>query len=203
VQSVHLHCKPTLFNAFHRPRRPIFSHHSAKHLRAKDRALNNHVYPKIHYPELYILEGGYCEYFKQSSARCHPPAYVSMDDPNHTASRRADLDQFRKARFGRTKSYTYGDHGTKLSTFTLGEASKRNTAPGGGSNYLLAAADAARTRRGGLGTLHEDGNTTQEEDDMDFNPSPCPAASKQGSNGRKPHRPLARAETYGPTKLFF
>jgi M-phase inducer tyrosine phosphatase len=37
--------------------------HSAKHFRAKDRARNLPQYPKLHYPELYILEGGYCSYF--------------------------------------------------------------------------------------------------------------------------------------------
>ena len=28
--------------------------------------MNNHVYPKIHYPEVYILEGGYNQYFLDS-----------------------------------------------------------------------------------------------------------------------------------------
>ncbi|KAJ3817996.1 Rhodanese-like domain-containing protein [Lentinula raphanica] len=68
----------------------------AKHLRSKDRAMNNHVYPKIHYPELYILEGGYCSYFKRSAHRCEPPGYVCMDDPQQAVSRKGDLDQFRK-----------------------------------------------------------------------------------------------------------
>ncbi|THH04561.1 hypothetical protein EW146_g10145, partial [Bondarzewia mesenterica] len=81
----------------------------AKHLRSKDRALNNHCYPKIHYPEVYVLEGGYCQYFKERSARCQPPAYVRMDDPHHAAARKEDLEQFRKAKYGRTKSYAYGD----------------------------------------------------------------------------------------------
>ncbi|KAJ2957148.1 hypothetical protein NUW54_g14619 [Trametes sanguinea] len=42
----------------------------AKHLRSKDRALNNHVYPKVHYPEVYILEGGYSQYSSGASAAC-------------------------------------------------------------------------------------------------------------------------------------
>ncbi|CAG8578035.1 6798_t:CDS:2 [Acaulospora colombiana] len=33
---------------------------SAKHFRAKDRQRNVQEYPKLHYPEVYILEGGYC-----------------------------------------------------------------------------------------------------------------------------------------------
>jgi len=118
---------------------------SAKHLRAKDRAMNNHVYPKIHYPEVYILEGGYCQYFKLSGHRCKPPGYVTMDDPNHALSRREDLDQFRKAKFGRHKSYAYGD----AKGLPFGQQPqqlvqpKRNTAP----QSLFAAATAARSRR--------------------------------------------------------
>ncbi|KAJ3779374.1 hypothetical protein FB446DRAFT_776710 [Lentinula raphanica] len=77
---------------FSAKRAPTF----AKHLRSKDRAMNNHVYPKIHYPELYILEGGYCSYFKRSAHRCEPPGYICMDDPQQAVSRKGDLDQFRK-----------------------------------------------------------------------------------------------------------
>jgi M-phase inducer tyrosine phosphatase len=40
---------------------------SAKHLRSKDRSMNGHIYPKIHYPEVYVLEGGYSQYYS-----CHP-----------------------------------------------------------------------------------------------------------------------------------
>jgi M-phase inducer tyrosine phosphatase len=173
---------------------------SAKHLRAKDRSMNNHVYPRIHYPEVYILEGGYCEYYKQSASRCQPCAYVTMDDPVHAASRREDLDQFRKARFGRTKSYAYGD-GAKM-FLQQPQQPKRNTAPSGGS--LFAAATAARSRRGGLTTLSEDGNTTQEDDD-DVGDSPCPPPNR-GLNFKVKkigRAPLARAETYGPTRMAY
>ncbi|KAG9318859.1 hypothetical protein JVU11DRAFT_965 [Chiua virens] len=90
----------------------------AKHLRSKDRAMNHRVYPKIHYPEIYVLEGGYCTYYDHSSSRCQPQGYVTMDDPSHAVSRREDLDQFRKIKFGRTKSYAYGDLCSKVSSTT-------------------------------------------------------------------------------------
>lgn len=117
--------------------------------------MNNHVYPKIHYPEVYILEGGYSQYFKVSGQRCEPPAYVTMDDPNHAISRREDLDQFRKAKFGRHKSYAYGDgkslpFGQTLAQQQTQAQPKRNTAPSGGPQSLFAAATAARSRRGGM-----------------------------------------------------
>ncbi|KAG8869325.1 cell division cycle- protein [Serendipita sp. 405] len=80
----------------------------AKHFRAKDRAKNAHVYPKLHYPELYILEGGYCSYYSAYPETCEPRGYVQMDAPQHSHARAADLDQFR--RWNRTRSYTFGDN---------------------------------------------------------------------------------------------
>ncbi|KAI6006388.1 hypothetical protein EDC04DRAFT_2782422 [Pisolithus marmoratus] len=139
-------CKKTVL-VFHcefsAKRAPTF----AKHLRSHDRAMNNHLYPKIHYPEVYILEGGYCEYFKHSGARCQPQGY------------------FRKVKFGRTKSYAYGDLDSKLAGITEQQQVKRNTAPAAGSTQLFAAANAARTRRNGLSTLAEIGNITQTDDE--------------------------------------
>ncbi|KAI0059081.1 hypothetical protein BV25DRAFT_1167038 [Artomyces pyxidatus] len=187
---------------FSAKRAPTF----AKHLRSKDRALNNHNYPNIHFPEVYILEGGYCQYFKESSTRCQPPAYVRMDDPHHAASRKEDLDQFRKAKFGRTKSYAYGD----AMLASLGQQQqKRQTAPSGGATQLFAAANAARTRRcGALGTLAEDSHVTQSEDeDTDLGDSPCPPPTKNaGLKGKKlalggTRGPLLRAETFDPSRF--
>jgi M-phase inducer tyrosine phosphatase len=188
---------------FSAKRAPTF----AKYLRAKDRAMNNHVYPRIHYPEVYILEGGYCQYFKSSAKRCQPSAYVTMDDPLHSMSRREDLDQFRKAKFGRHKSYAYGEGPFKA--VPSQQQQKRNTAPSGGPNPLFAAANAARTRRGGnLMTLVEDGNTTahSDDDDTDIGDSPCPpptktTAFKAKKMGGRP--PLIRAETYGPARMVY
>ncbi|KAL7283074.1 hypothetical protein ACG7TL_002498 [Trametes sanguinea] len=181
----------------------------AKHLRSKDRALNNHVYPKVHYPEVYILEGGYSQYFQECSLRCQPCAYVRMDDPHYAASRKEDLDQFRKGKFGRTKSYAYGE--AKMLSMTSAAQqvqrtqSKRNTVPNGGQTSLFAAANAARTRRTGLHTLQEDGSGGHESDgdETDLGDSPCPPPSKGvGLKGKKITRaPLARAETYGPMRM--
>ncbi|KAH7924547.1 Rhodanese-like protein, partial [Leucogyrophana mollusca] len=184
---------------FSAKRAPTF----AKHLRAKDRAMNNHVYPKIHYPEVYILEGGYCEYYRQCAPRCQPQGYVTMDDPNHALSRKEDLDQFRKAKFGRTKSYAYGEGAMKMS---LSQQPKRNTAPTG-ATQLFAAANAARTRRNGLSTLAEIGNTTipTDDEDTDIGDSPCPPPTKGLlSKAKKLGRaPISRAETYDAARMAY
>ncbi|KAJ9100069.1 hypothetical protein QFC19_005749 [Naganishia cerealis] len=80
----------------------------AKFLRSRDRTLNNDIYPKVHYPELYILEGGYCDFFDKCPEKCEPRAYVPMDDPKHERKRDSDLHDFRK--FTRTRSFTYGEN---------------------------------------------------------------------------------------------
>ena len=70
---------------------------------------------------------------------------------------------------------------------------------------LRAAATAARSRRGGLQTLAEDGSVDYESDggDTDIGDSPCPPPTKGVVfKGMKMGRaPLARAETYGPTRM--
>ncbi|KAJ4488016.1 hypothetical protein J3R30DRAFT_881327 [Lentinula aciculospora] len=191
---------------FSAKRAPTF----AKHLRSKDRAMNNHSYPKIHYPELYVLEGGYCSYYKRSAHRCEPSGYICMDDPQHAASRKGDLDQFRKSKFGRHKSYAYGDGASKLSLAS--QQIKRNSAPTVGPPVLFAAGNAARHRRGTIGngslsTLSEDSHHTTEGDetDIDIGDSPCPAPTKNTAlKVKKGNRaPLSRAETYGPTRMPF
>ncbi|KAG7452671.1 uncharacterized protein BT62DRAFT_879078 [Guyanagaster necrorhizus] len=186
---------------FSAKRAPTF----AKHLRSKDRSMNHHVYPKVHYPEVYILEGGYFKYFQTS--RCRPSGYTPMDDPSHATSRREDLDQFRKAKFGRHKSYAYGDGNNRMSSSGLSMlVPKRNTAPSGGNTHVFAAATVARSRRGGasatLTTLAEDSMATADgnDTDTDIGDSPCPPPPTKGKKGRGS---LSRADTYGPSRLPF
>ena len=69
---------------------------SALALRLRDRAMNRHLYPKIHHPEIYILEGGYSTYFKESGYRCEPHGYIPRSDPHRvTSSGRERVGQFR------------------------------------------------------------------------------------------------------------
>lgn len=173
--------------------------------------LNNQSYPKIHYPEVYILEGGYCAYYKTSGTRCQPSAYVRMDDPQYAQSRREDLDQFRKGKFVRTRSYAYGEGKNGLTAALAPPAPKRNSAPTmSGAVNLFAAGNIARTRRnaGMLQTLQEDSigsqQTDDEDTDADIGDSPCPPPTKampMFKGGRLARAPLARAETYGGQRM--
>ena len=62
---------------------------------------NNHNYPHVYFPEVYILEGGYCQYFKESSVRRELSGYVewmiptmlSLAEKTRTISAKLRLDE--------------------------------------------------------------------------------------------------------------
>jgi M-phase inducer tyrosine phosphatase len=130
-----------------------------------------------------------------------------MDDPHYAASRKEDLDQFRKAKFGRTKSYAYGD----AMGLGVSKLEKRNTATSQPAQ-LFATANAARSRcvtnDNGLSMVPEDSYILPSEDEeTDLGDSPCPPPSKNaGSKAKRlglggTRGPLMRAETYGPSRF--
>nr|XP_056711738.1 M-phase inducer phosphatase 2 [Euleptes europaea] len=58
-------------------------------VREKDRTCND--YPSLHYPEMYILKGGYKEFFPQYQVHCDPQNYRPM----HHQDFKEDLRKFR------------------------------------------------------------------------------------------------------------
>lgn len=61
-------------------------------LREKDRQINH--YPELLHPELYLLEGGYREFYKHYKEYCVPQAYRPMNCRNH----KDELKKFRRRR---------------------------------------------------------------------------------------------------------
>lgn len=109
---------------------------SAKELRSKDRTLNSDVYPRVHYPELYLLQGGYADFFKAFPNLCEGPCgYVPMDDPQHQQKRSADILTFRqeKRHFSRARSFTFGES-MSSSSRPDGALSRGGGGGGGGDN---------------------------------------------------------------------
>ena len=53
-----------------------------KLMRELDRKANQDSYPRLFYPELYLMENGYCEFFSMFSEHCNPQIYIRMDDEN-------------------------------------------------------------------------------------------------------------------------
>uniref|UniRef100_A0A4W6DR57 M-phase inducer phosphatase n=1 Tax=Lates calcarifer TaxID=8187 RepID=A0A4W6DR57_LATCA len=58
-------------------------------VRERDRAMND--YPILHYPELYILKGGYKDFFPDFQSQCEPQSYRPM----HHEDFKEDLRKFR------------------------------------------------------------------------------------------------------------
>ena len=128
-----------------------------------------------------------------------------MDDPDHAASRKEDLDHFRKAKFGRTKSYAYGD-AMGLRTSRLKKLSNHTTQP----TQRFTTSNSARAccvTSDVLDIVPEDCHVLPSEDEeTDVGDSPCPPSSKNtGFKAKKlglggSRGPLMRAETYGPSR---
>uniref|UniRef100_A0A1Q3F216 protein-tyrosine-phosphatase n=1 Tax=Culex tarsalis TaxID=7177 RepID=A0A1Q3F216_CULTA len=54
----------------------------SRFLRNHDRILNSDSYPALHYPEIYLLHGGYKDFFAAHPDLCDPIAYRPMLDPD-------------------------------------------------------------------------------------------------------------------------
>ncbi|XP_003370119.1 m-phase inducer phosphatase 2, partial [Trichinella spiralis] len=63
----------------------------SRYLRKFDRKVNSKRYPHLHYPEIYLLDGGYKNFFPKFTNYCEPPNYVPMLHEAHAA----DLRKFR------------------------------------------------------------------------------------------------------------
>lgn len=78
----------------------------SRFLRNKDREANHDCYPRLHYPEIYLLEGGYKGFFENHKGLCEPEDYRPMLHKDHEN----DLRHFR----AKSKSWN-GDKSGRLS----------------------------------------------------------------------------------------
>lgn len=79
----------------------------ARHVRAQDRAVNAEFYPKLTYPEVYILDGGYSGFFSEHRERCYPQAYVEMDAAEHAFTCEREMGKLRQNRKGLSRAATF------------------------------------------------------------------------------------------------
>ncbi|KAK0411234.1 hypothetical protein QR680_005554 [Steinernema hermaphroditum] len=97
-ENVPLHQRiPIFYCEYSQKRGPTM----AKELRRLDRNINAQNYPSLDYQEIYLLDRGYKKLFETDKIHhiCDPPAYTSMDDPQHNDSLRKH-----KSKLNRTKS---------------------------------------------------------------------------------------------------
>lgn len=85
---------------------------AARYIRGEDRATNAHQYPKLTYPEVYILDGGYSAFFKDHKIRCFPQNYVEMNDKAHVTACERGLGRIKQQRgkLGRAQTFAFGQH---------------------------------------------------------------------------------------------
>lgn len=69
----------------------------SRYLRKLDRMHNKDIYPYLHYPEIYLLDGGYKSFYENYAEYCVPNGYLPMLHPDHEHN----------LRFYRSKSKTW------------------------------------------------------------------------------------------------
>jgi len=78
----------------------------SRYLRKRDREIHQELYPKLSYPEIYLLEGGYKAFYESCKELCEPQSYKPMNHKDHDA----DLRSFR------SKSRSWNVEGPKIRT---------------------------------------------------------------------------------------
>ncbi|KAB5580186.1 hypothetical protein GE09DRAFT_429028 [Coniochaeta sp. 2T2.1] len=79
----------------------------ARHIRAADRTANAECYPRLTYPDVYILDGGYSGFFNEHRDRCYPQAYVEMDHAEHVHTCEREMGRLRQNRKGLNRAATF------------------------------------------------------------------------------------------------
>ncbi|KAL1995979.1 hypothetical protein VTN49DRAFT_514 [Thermomyces lanuginosus] len=87
----------------------------ASFIRHKDRAYNVDRYPKLTFPELYILDGGYSAFFAEHKTLCFPQNYVEMTSKGHEYDCERGLGKVKqRSKFIRAQTYAYGEHSSDI-----------------------------------------------------------------------------------------
>lgn len=108
---------------------------TATSIRSRDRERN--IYPKLTYPDVYVLEGGYSSFFHYCPDRCVPREYIHMSDAAHGERGRLQLDQLRRVGHGKqsrnqrarpriSKSYSHPKAGKVQGRLLFGMVTKNN-----------------------------------------------------------------------------
>ncbi|RCK65170.1 M-phase inducer phosphatase [Candida viswanathii] len=106
----------------------------AKHLRRCDRMQNYDNYPRLTYPDIVILEGGYKRFYESYSQLCSPQGYIEMKQ--HEQLCESNLDKIRKEnKLTRHKSYQFGSNGTMYSSRNTSSKDQLFWASGASSHY--------------------------------------------------------------------
>ncbi|KAF2218816.1 hypothetical protein BDZ85DRAFT_244478 [Elsinoe ampelina] len=87
----------------------------AKFVRNRDRAVNDFQYPKLTYPEMYILDGGYSQFFKLHRTKCFPQNYVEMEHKDHEQACEKGMGKLKqRAKLSRAQTFAFGQQSCQM-----------------------------------------------------------------------------------------
>ena len=87
----------------------------AKFVRQHDRQVNAMNYPQLTYPEMYILEGGYSQFFKQHREKCFPQNYVEMEHKDHEQACEKGMGKLKqRAKLSRAQTFAFGQSSPQI-----------------------------------------------------------------------------------------
>ncbi len=95
-KAVIFHCE---FSSYRAPR-------MALHVRKNDRLVNANSYPNLLFPEMYILEGGYKQFYANSPFHCSPQCYIQMEHELYKKESIRLLNEFKNEFSTKKKSRT-------------------------------------------------------------------------------------------------
>jgi M-phase inducer tyrosine phosphatase len=107
----------------------------ARHVRKQDRATNVEQYPKLSYPEVYILDGGYSKFFAQHRSRCFPQNYVEMDAKEHANTCEREMGRLRQGRTKLSRAQTFAFGQGQIDDSPTAQGRSKTT---GGGDLLMA-----------------------------------------------------------------
>ncbi|KAF2402332.1 Rhodanese-like protein [Trichodelitschia bisporula] len=114
----------------------------ATHIRQQDRAVNAAEYPKLTFPEIYILDGGYSSFFRSHRGRCYPQNYVEMTAKEHENACERGLNRIRqRQKMARAQTFAFGQVGKEM------EDSPSRPSSNAGSSSLDLATSRHQARR--------------------------------------------------------
>ena len=58
-----------------------------RHIRELDRKIHAQTYPELYYPQMYLLEDGYKNFFAHQPDHCEPRSYMPMDEKKNECGR--------------------------------------------------------------------------------------------------------------------
>lgn len=80
-------------------------------MRQEDRKFNALRYPQLHFPEVYILDGGYSAFYESHRDRCYPQNYLRMDSKEHESACERGMHKLKlrqRSKLNRAQTFAFG-----------------------------------------------------------------------------------------------